>query len=131
MSASLIAKAEAVTPAPTRRRVREPQLRGPQARPQGLAAPGGRPLQPVAPGGHGVPVQLVLDVPLPRRTVPAPAGSGTRVQLTDRGILAIVILLAVIAVATVVIGLVSFFSVSNAPLEEGAPQQSVAASLQS
>ncbi|MFZ2259218.1 MAG: hypothetical protein WAV52_00475, partial [Luteococcus japonicus] len=59
MSASLIAKANAVTPAKVRRRVREQQLRGPQARPVRLTAPGGRPLQPVAPGGHGAPVELV------------------------------------------------------------------------
>lgn len=130
MSASLIAKAEAVTPAPTRRRVREPHLRGPQARPQGLAAPGGRPLQPVAPGGHGVPVQLVLGAPRCTHVPSSPAMSG-RVQLTDRGILAIVVLLVAITVVTVVIGLVSFFSVSNAPLEEGVPQQGVAVSLQS
>ncbi|MEL4357469.1 MULTISPECIES: hypothetical protein [unclassified Luteococcus] len=134
MNASLIAKASAVTPAPVRRRVREVQLRGPQARPQGLAAPGGRPAQPVAPGGHGAPVQLRL-APQRSRALSAPAtrvaAADGPVRLTDRGILVIVLVLAVIAVATLALGLVKFFGVSDAPLEEQAPSTSVAVSLQS
>lgn len=117
MSASQIAKASAVTPATVRRRVREQQLRGPLARPTRIAAPGGRPLQPVAPGGHGAPVELVWGSGA-RGRVARPASG--QVQLTDRGILAIVVLLALIAVATVSIGVVRFLGVSNAPIERPA-----------
>lgn len=115
MSASLIAKANAVTPAKVRRRVREQQLRGPQARPVRLTAPGGRPLQPMAPGGHGAPVELVWGSDARGRAARPASG---QVQLTDRGILAVVVLLGLIVVATVSVGVVRFLGVSDAPLEE-------------
>ncbi|SJN35119.1 hypothetical protein [Luteococcus japonicus] len=115
MSASLIAKANAVTPAKVRRRVREQQLRGPKARPVRLTAPGGRPLQPMAPGGHGAPVELVWGSDARGRAARPVSG---QVQLTDRGILAVVVLLGLIVVATVSVGVVRFLGVSDAPLEE-------------
>ena len=121
MSASPVALFRAVTPAPVRRRVRGARPRGPQARPRGLAFPGRRPVQPASPSLSTGPVRLGLQHPV------RPVASDEGVQLTDRGIAVVVALFGVIVVATLAVGLVKFFGVSNAPLDGGvAPAQAPA-----
>lgn len=112
MSATFVARIPAVTPATIRRRA-QGRLRGPVARPLQPAMPVGRPVQPSGPELLAGPVQLEL-------VGSAERGAAGAVQLTDRGIFCVVAVLAVLAVATVAVGLSSFLSVSNAPLEPSA-----------
>lgn len=116
MSAQSIARNAPVTPVRPRRR--PGRLRGPSARQQVAGAPQGRPSQPAGPQLSG-PVELRLEPAA--RLRPAAVGNrqqvaGGRVQLTDRGLLAVMVLLAVLTAATLAVGLVSFLSVSNEPL---------------
>ena len=112
MSASPVSTFRAVTQAPVRRRAREVQARGPQARPARLAAPGGRPVQSMGPSVAGGPVQLRLAQ---ARRMPRAAGG---VQLTDRGILLVSVLMGALLLGSLVVGVVSFFGVSDAPLDD-------------
>lgn len=126
MSATLTART-AVTPAKPRRR-RE-SLRGPLARPQAAAAPVARPQQPAGPALQGPAVQLQL-APAARLAPRRERAASGPVQLTERGLLAVMVLLAAITVATVTVGLVAFFGVSNAPLDEQPVQRDVSVALQ-
>lgn len=116
MSASPAVLSRVVTPAPVRRRLRGLRARGPLARPQRLAAPAGRPVQPVAPVLAGGPVGLRLAPVAPsvgRRPV-----TGQGVQLTDRGILVVALLMAGLFAASMLVGVASFLRVSDAPLDD-------------
>ncbi len=76
----------------------------------------------VAAPSLGAPVRLVAGR---RRATVRPAG----VQLTDRGMLAVLVVFGVLAVASIVVIVASFFAVSNAPLDGplGAPPAAAAA----
>ncbi|GAA1396507.1 hypothetical protein [Luteococcus peritonei] len=126
MSATLTARS---TVTPVKHRRRRESLRGPVARPQAATAPLARPAQPAGPVVAGRPIELVLAPRTATRAHAAAQPMGP-VRLTDRGLLAVMVLLAVLTVATVTVGLVAFFGVSNAPLEQQPAQQDVSIALQ-
>lgn len=101
----------AVTPAGTRRRPRNQQLRGPVARPLQVPAPVRRPVQPLAPA-------LAAPVQLRQRRVAAQS-STAGLQLTQRGLAVVLGLFLTLFVASVVVIVTQFLAVSNAPIETG------------
>ena len=112
MSVSTLTAAVRSAPG-VRRRSRPQQLRGPIARPQRLDAPGGRPAQPMAPA-------LDRPVSLRARSSVRVAGPQPALQLTDRGLALVIGTFVALAVAAVVVVMVQFFQVSNAPLTQDA-----------
>ena len=72
----------------------------------------------VRPHLYLVPADGPAPMPRPLRPVVAtrPVARDSRSQLTERGLLAVLVVFAVLALASVTVIVASFFAVSNAPL---------------
>ncbi len=107
MSALLVDDLVAAVPTRTRPGRWRHVERGPQLRPKLVALPGGRPLGVEAP-----PVRVSVR-PAPPATAPGSAGW----QLTDRGLLVVVVFFLALVTTAAVVLVGAFLSVSNAPVE--------------
>lgn len=121
MSVSTLNAAVRTAPG-VRRRSRPQQLRGPIAHPQRLDAPGGRPAQPMAPA-------IDRPVSLRARSSVRVADRQPALQLTDRGLALVLGTFLALAMTAVVVVMVQFFQVSNAPLAQDAPSGVAVAAL--